>query len=276
MSTEASDRCPHCGGRADAGAADAPCARCRSEFVASIGRQRARWRALERRLRIGLVLAVTLGLLFFAQKAWYVAWVAWSPDAALDDPAFLDLPMRVFFRVASRTLLISIALVGIWMDANTWRLPRTPFAGATSRFQRIARTIEWIPGATLALACLVNFLLFAIQRDGSIFLAVVCMASLLTAASAAVYAHRIRDFDRFRAGCTGARARIRFGSASVWVTWILLAAGCWLIAMQLRAMGPFYDGFDARTVRAVPIASAVVWFIELASVRRALRRWSDG
>ena len=165
MSTEASDRCPHCGGRADAGAADAPCARCRSEFVASIDRQRTRWRALERRLRIGLVLAVTLGLLFFAQKAWYVAWVAWSPDAALDDPAFLDLPMRVFFRVASRTLLISIALVGIWMDANTWRLPRTPFAGATSRVKRIARTLEWIPGATHAQACHRNYHLFAIQPD---------------------------------------------------------------------------------------------------------------
>lgn len=273
MSTEASDRCPHCGGRADAGAADAPCARCRSEFVASIGRQRARWRALERRLRLGLVLAVILFLLFLAQKVWYVAW---APVAVQDEAAFLASPLRVFFRVANRTLLLSIALVGIWMDANTSRLPRTPFARGTRRSDWIARAFEWIPGATLGLACLLSLLLFAIQRDGAILLTIVFVASLLTAASAAVYAHRIRDFDRFRAGCTGARARIRFGSASVWVTWILLAAGCWLIAMQLRAMGPFYDGFDARTVRAVPIASAVVWFVELASVRRALRRWSDG
>lgn len=271
MNDARGDRCPHCGGRG-ADPSGGPCAGCRTEFAAALVRRQARWRALERRLRVALRIELVLGLLFVSEKAW---WIAWASAAVADEDAFLSSPMLVFFRYANRALLLAFVVVGIWLDAHTWRLPRAPRAGELARVRWYASALEWTPGATLALACLVNFLQVAVHRGGTAFLSVVCAVALLTVVSAAALAGRARDFDRFRSGCTGEPARVRLGPGGVWGLWVVLAVACWALAAGIRSVGPYDAGFDARTVRAVLVASAIVWFIELGSVRRALRRWSD-
>lgn len=273
MSVPAGHRCQYCGSPAESGVPGGACGACRSEFAASLRRRRERWRALARRLRAGLWTEALLGVGFLAYFAVTVAYMA---AATQDYASYRASWAPVVLFVSRRALLVLLALAGIWLDAHVWMLPRAPTVGPSGPLLRFGAVLAWTPGASLSLVCLLNFFVVEPGRGTASFLTIIVLVALFTAASASALARRIRDFDRFRAACTDTPVGVRLGPIGVWSAWLVVAVGCWFVAMYIRTMGPYYVGFDIRTVRVVVIASALVWFVQIAAVRRALRRWSNG
>jgi hypothetical protein len=194
-------------------------------------------------------------------------------DLMKDEATFRASSLPGIHRAIARVLLLSMLLTGIWLDTLAWSLPRSP---TTERPGWLRTLPTLVPGAILAIVCTMNTLLVSLWQGGVVFLTIVGVIALLTAASVSELARRVQDFDRFRAGCLDVRARVRIGPVEVWCLWFLLAAAFWALAIYVHSIGPDKDeGFDIRTGRNVLHASAVVWFVALGSALRALRRWSS-
>ena len=271
MSLRVGHRCQFCGAPAESAAAGAPCNGCRTEFASSVGRSKERWSGLRRRLRLGLYLFVFLVLLDLGAG---IVYIVGTRDLMRDEATFRASSLPGTYRVIARVLLLSILLTGVWLDTLAWSLPRRP---TTERpgWRRTLPTL--VPGASLTIVCIMNPLLISWWQGGVVFLTIVGVVSVLTAASAAALARRVQEFDRFRAGCIDVRARARVGPVEVWCLWFLLVAAFWALAIYVHSIGPYRDeGFDMRTFRNVLFAGAVVWFVALGSAIRSLRRWSSG
>ena len=254
----------------ESGAPGAPCAGCRTEFASSLSRRKKRWSGLRRRLRLGVHLLV---FLFISYLGVGIVYIVGTRDLMKDEATFRASPLPGVCGVVMRLLLLSILLTGIWLDTLAWSLPRSP---TTERPGWIRTLPTVVPGAILAIVCTMNTLLVSLWQGGVVFLTIVGVIALLTAASVAELARRVQDFDRFRARCLDVRARVRIGPVEVWCLWFVLAAAFWSLAIYVHGIGPDKDdGFDIRTGRNVLHSSAVVWFVALGSTLRALRRWSS-